>query len=62
MGMALGMAYAEKIKKTNKMIYVLLSDGELQEGSSWEAAMMADLQLDNLVAFIDLNDFGGMDG
>ena len=62
MGMALGMAYAEKIKKTNKMIYVLLSDGELQEGSSWEAAMMAaNLQLDNLVAFVDLNDFGGMD-
>lgn len=62
MGMALGMAYAEKIKETNKKIFVLLSDGELQEGSSWEAIMMAsNLGLDNLIAFVDNNDFGGMD-
>lgn len=62
MGMALGMAYAEKIKETNKKIFVLLSDGELQEGSSWGAIMMAsNLGLDNLIAFVDNNDFGGMD-
>ena len=62
MGMAVGMAYAEKIKKTNNKIYLLLSDGELQEGSTWESAMMAaNLNLDNLIVFVDNNDFGGMD-
>jgi len=62
LGLAVGMAYAEKLKKSNSKIFALLSDGELQEGSSWEAAMMAaNLELDNLVVFIDSNDFGGMD-
>lgn len=62
LGLAVGMAYAEKLKKTNSKIFALLSDGELQEGSSWEAAMMAaNLKLDNLIIFIDSNDFGGMD-
>ena len=62
MGLAVGMAYAEKLKRTGAMIYVLLSDGELQEGSSWEGAMMAaNLGVDNLLALVDLNDFGGMD-
>lgn len=61
LGLAVGMAYAEKLKKTNCKIFALLSDGELQEGSSWEAAMMAaNLKLDNLIIFIDANDFGGM--
>jgi len=62
LGLAVGMAYAEKLKKTNSKIFALLSDGELQEGSSWEAAMMAaNLELDNLIICIDSNDFGGMD-
>jgi len=62
LGLAVGMAYAEKLKKTNSKIFAVLSDGELQEGSSWEAAMMAaNLKLDNLIIFIDANDFGGMD-
>lgn len=61
LGMAVGMAYAEKLKKSDTKIFALLSDGELQEGSSWEAAMMAaNLNLDNLLIFVDLNDFGGM--
>lgn len=61
MGMAVGMAYAEKLKQTESKVFVVLSDGELQEGSSWEGAMMAaNLNLDNLLIFIDLNDFGGM--
>jgi transketolase len=38
------------------------SDGEFQEGSTWEAMMMAaNLKLDNLVAFMDYNDFGGLE-
>ncbi len=62
LGLAVGMAYAEKLKKTDSKIFTLLSDGELQEGSSWEAAMMAaNLGLENLIVFIDSNDFGGMD-
>ena len=61
MGLAVGMAYAETLKRSDSQIYVLLSDGELQEGSSWEAAMMgANLGVSNLVALVDLNDFGGM--
>jgi transketolase len=62
MGLAVGMAYAERLKKTGGRIFAVLSDGELQEGSSWEGAMMAaNLNLDNLLVFVDLNDFGGMD-
>jgi transketolase len=62
MGLAVGMAYAERLKKTARNIYAVLSDGELQEGSSWEGAMMAaNLNLENLIIFVDLNDFGGMD-
>jgi transketolase len=58
MAMACGMALAEKGRKTNGTIFVVLSDGELQEGSTWEAVMMASsLKLDNIVAAVDNNDF-----
>lgn len=61
MGIATGMAYADRIKKDDRHVFVVLSDGELQEGSSWEAIMMAaNLNLHNLIAFVDLNDFGGL--
>lgn len=61
LGLAVGMAYAEKLKKSPARIFCLVSDGELQEGSSWEAVMMAaNLALSNLTVFVDLNDFGGM--
>jgi transketolase len=60
-GMALstGMAYAEqKIEKGAGVIYVVLSDGEFQEGSTWESIMMAaNLGIDNLVAMLDHNGF-----
>ena len=62
MGIVTGMAHAEKVLRSSKHIYCVLSDGELQEGSSWEAAMMAaNLHLDNLLVFVDLNDFGGLE-
>jgi transketolase len=62
LGLATGQAYAEKLKQTDVTIYCLLSDGEFQEGSTWEAMMMAaNLKLDNLVAFMDYNDFGGLE-
>jgi len=59
---ALGMALADKAHGLDRCIYVVLSDGEVQEGSTWEALMLApSLKLNNLVAFIDLNDFQTMD-
>jgi transketolase len=62
LGMATGQALAEKLKETDVAIYCLLSDGEFQEGSTWEAMMMAaNLKLDNLVALMDFNDFGGLE-
>jgi transketolase len=56
MGLACGIAHAHKINKNNRMVYVILSDGELQEGSTWESMMMAaNLNLDNLIVFLDHN-------
>jgi transketolase len=61
MGIAAGMAYADKMQHDDRRTYVLLSDGEMQEGSTWEAMMMiANLGLSNLVALLDLNDFQGL--
>ena len=56
MGLAVGMSHADKIQKNNKTIYVILSDGELQEGSTWENMMMgANLEANNIVALLDHN-------
>jgi transketolase len=58
LSMVCGMALAEKGRKTGGVIYTVLSDGEVQEGSTWEAVMMASsLRLDNVVAVVDNNDF-----
>jgi transketolase len=62
MGIATGQALAEKLKGTDALIYCVASDGEFQEGSTWEAMMMAaNLKLDNLIALMDFNDFGGLE-
>lgn len=51
-----GMALASKMDELNYNVYVLLGDGELQEGMIWEAAMFAkQYQLDNLMAIVDMN-------
>lgn len=56
--MAVGMAYADKNTAKNRDIYVLMSDGELQEGSVWEALMTGpSFGLTRIVALVDLNDF-----
>src|ERR1700733_13997081 len=53
---ALGMAMGLKIQKSAARVYTLLGDGELQEGSVWEAAMCAaHHRLDNLCVIIDYN-------
>lgn len=51
-----GSAIAAKLARTPWRTFVVLGDGELQEGSNWEAAMCAGhRQLDNLVAIVDRN-------
>lgn len=53
---AVGLAIAAKLDKTDRKVFAILSDGELQEGSNWEAAMSAaHFKLSNLVAFVDRN-------
>ncbi len=56
LGAGLGMALGEKMKKTDGYVYVLLGDGEVQEGGIWEAAMAAaKYKADNLIAILDHN-------
>lgn len=56
LGQAAGMAYAARMDDKKFRIYCLLSDGELQAGNTWEAAMFAgDNALNNLTAVIDRN-------
>jgi len=55
---ALGMALGDKVNREDRRIYVVMSDGELQEGSVWESLLLAPSQrLNNLTVFVDLNDF-----
>jgi transketolase len=54
--MSIGMALAGRLDKSKGRVYVLLGDGELQEGLVWEAAMAAGhYSLDNLLAIVDWN-------
>lgn len=54
--MGIGISLAAKHDKINSRIFVLLSDGECDEGSVWEGAMFASHhKLDNLIAIIDYN-------
>ena len=56
MGLAVGMAYTDKSRGDDRYIYLVTSDGELQEGSTWETMMMAaNLGVDNLIGFLDHN-------
>ena len=57
LGIANGVAMGLKRKGTGRVVYNLLSDGELGEGSTWEAAAVAAHHgLDNLIAIVDFND------
>ncbi len=56
LSVANGMALAARLSGSRSRVYVLLGDGEIQEGQVWEAAMTAaHYRLDNLVAFVDNN-------
>src|SRR6201986_3444607 len=53
---AVGMAGGARLSKSDRRVYVVLGDGELQEGSNWEAAMTAGHRgLANLTAVVDRN-------
>ena len=55
-GVAVGMAMANKLDGKDGRVYTLLGDGEIQEGLVWEAAMAAaHYKLDNLCAIVDWN-------
>lgn len=56
LGISVGMALGLKRKQSKNWVINLLSDGELDEGSTWEAAMSAaHWKLDNLIALVDVN-------
>lgn len=56
MPIAVGAAKAAKMKGESWRVFVMTGDGELQEGSNWEAAMAAShFQLDNLTLIVDRN-------
>ena len=56
LSVGIGLSYAAKLARRDNRIFALLSDGECNEGSVWEAAMLASAQkLDRLVAIIDYN-------
>ena len=58
LSVALGMSLAAKIDKKGYRVYVLLGDGEVQEGNVWEAAMAAGhYRADNICAILDRNGF-----
>ena len=59
---AIGIAYADKVDNKGNHIYVVLGDGECQEGSIWEGALSAlTLELDNLTVIVDHNKLQAMD-
>jgi transketolase len=62
LGFGLGMALAGKMDQKSYRVFVLLGDGECQEGSIWEAAMFASQhKLDNLTAIVDYNKYQALD-
>jgi len=58
LGVGVGMAIAAKLASSDRHVYVVLSDGECNEGSVWEAAMWAPgKRLANVTAIVDFNKF-----
>ena len=56
LSVAIGAALAKKLNNDDRIVYVLMGDGEQQEGQVWEAAMFAPHnKVDNLIATVDLN-------
>ncbi len=56
LSVACGTALAKKMNQDPYLVYVLMGDGELQEGQVWEAALFAPARkIDNLIAIVDYN-------
>ena len=56
LSVAIGAALSKKLNNDDKTVFVLMGDGELQEGQNWEAIMYAaGNKVDNLIATVDLN-------
>ena len=56
LSVAIGAAQAKKLNHDDRVVYVLMGDGELDEGQVWEAAMYAPHRgVDNLIAIVDRN-------
>jgi len=57
---SVGMALARKLKSDSSKVFVLMGDGECQEGTTWESILLASrLQLNNLVVIVDNNGIQG---
>jgi transketolase len=62
LAIGIGMAIANKNDKNPGRIFVVMGDGECNEGSIWEAAILGSrLKLDNLTVIVDANSFQGID-
>lgn len=63
LGVAAGMAYSSKFfDKIDNRVFCIMGDGEIAEGSVWEAANFGSFyQLDNLIAIVDVNRLGQSD-
>jgi transketolase len=60
LSLATGLALAERLKKRNGRVFCVVSDGDCQEGSTWEAALFAaHHRLDNLTLVVDRNHLQG---
>lgn len=56
MSTAIGVALGNRLDKRNNWTYLILGDGELDEGQVWEGVLFANhFKLDNLIAFVDYN-------
>lgn len=56
LSVALGMAQTKKLNDDNHLVFVLMGDGEQEEGQIWEAAMYASAKnVDNIIAIVDYN-------
>lgn len=61
LSVASGLALGAKLNQTSQTCYVLVGDGELNEGAIWEAALFAShFKLDNLLVIVDKNGFQAM--
>ena len=60
--MAVGLAWGARIQKKSYRVFCIIGDGEMQEGSNWEALMLAvKYGLDNLILIVDANGLQAMD-